>query len=140
MSWSTGTLPDVALESVKDSAYLAPAPDAARSVAHYNAPTSQNSYVAIEYLRAESLRLSSACKDLGREFEALNDRPFNWGAHAAYQRRLRHFRGLLANHSLALDWTLHPPCGNKGQRVRRFRAIRALPTDFPVIATATDAE
>ena len=54
--------------------------------------------------------------------------------------KLRHFRGLLANHRLALHWMLHPPCGNNGQRVGWFSAILAPPADFQIIATATDAE
>lgn len=67
---------------------------------------------AFEYLRAESLRLSADCTRLRQELDALRDTtPFDFGAHATYQRKLRCFRGLLANHRLALEWMQHPPCG-----------------------------
>jgi hypothetical protein len=29
----------------------------------------------------------------------------------AYRRRRQEYLGLLANHVIALQWTLHPPCG-----------------------------
>ena len=92
------------------------------------------------YLRAESLQLSADCERLRDEFEALRERPFDWGAHATLQQRLRHFRGLLANHRLALEWTAHPPCGVNAPPSRCFRGILAPRTDFPVIAIAADSE
>jgi len=95
---------------------------------------------ALAYLRAESLRLSSDFERLQREFNALRDLPFDYRAHAACQQKLRHFRGLLANHRLALQWMQDPPCGVNTLRPRRFCAILARPADFPVIAVAANGE
>lgn len=104
------------------------------------APTSQNRRTAVAYLRAESLRLSAECELLRRDFEALRDIPFDRVAYAACKRQLRHFRGLLANHKLALEWMQYPPCGVNAPRPRCFCAILAPPTDFPVISGAADSE
>jgi hypothetical protein len=54
-------------------------------------------------------RLSEQFRTLQREFEAL--RSANVSEWAAFQLKLQEHRGLLANHHIALEWTLYPPCG-----------------------------
>jgi hypothetical protein len=102
--------------------------------------TSHFRYDAVTYLRAESLRLSADCERLRREFEAIRERPFDWDAHATFQRKLRQFRGLLANHRLALDWTANPPGDVNARRCRGSRGILARRTDFQAVAIAADPE
>jgi hypothetical protein len=90
---------------------------------------------ALPYLRAESLRLSAECNLLVREFEALREIPFDPVAHASYRRKLRHFRGLLANHKLAWEWTQYPPCAVSSPRPLYFSAVLVRRTDFPIGVT-----
>jgi len=112
----------------------------ASSTARYNAPTSHDRRAAIAYLRAESLQLSADYELLRCEFEALRDGPFDRTANAACQRKLRHLRALLANHTLAWTWTQYPPCGVSAPRPPCLCAILAPATDFPIIAVAADSE
>ena len=87
---------------------------------------------ALCYLRTESLRLSADYQLLVREFDVLVERPFDLDAHAAWRRKLRDFRGLLANHKLAWEWMQYPPCDANSPRPHYFCAVAARRTDFPI--------
>ena len=99
-------------------------------------PTSQSRHGAVAYLQAESLQLSADFDALTREFEVIVERPFDRSAHAMWRRKLREFRGLLANHRLAWQWAQYPPCAVDARPLRCFCAIVAPPTDFPVTSAA----
>ena len=64
---------------------------------------------AFAYLRAESACLVEEGQALRRELETLMGAPFDIKACLTYYHKLRAYRGLLANHALALRWTMHPP-------------------------------
>src|SRR5262249_38887081 len=70
---------------------------------------------------------------LAGERKALGDRPFEPDAHLAWRQKLRQFRGLLANHRLAWQWTMYPPCGVNGPAPCSC-AGSAMPTEIPGIA------
>ena len=66
----------------------------------------------LTYLRAEHGHLTERFRTLRREFEGLRSANVsNVSERAAFELKLREHRGLLANHRIALEWTLHPPCG-----------------------------
>ena len=66
----------------------------------------------LAYLRAEHARLAEQLRTLCSEFKALLRSPHvprhGW---AVYARRMGEHRGLLANHRIALEWMMYPPCG-----------------------------
>ena len=76
------------------------------------APTRSHRLTRIEqlrYLRAEHSRLTEQFRTLRSEFETLRGADIaEW---AAFQLKLQEYLGLLANHHIALEWTLYPPCG-----------------------------
>jgi len=125
-------LHNLALEFCEKSLLRASDVGCGRLVPHYNAPTSYDRHAAIAYLRAESLQLSADYDLLLREFKALFEGPFEPDAHQTWRQKLRQFRGLLANHRLAWQWTIYPPCGVGAPRRCSYAAL-ATPTDFPVI-------
>ena len=65
----------------------------------------------LAYLSAERRWLDEQGVALRREFEALRQARFPRVACDAYLRRRREHWGFLANHLIALQWTVHPPCG-----------------------------
>ena len=77
------------------------------------------------YLRDERRRLMQQHRRLFRDFKALRAAwfpPVEWAAH---RERVHEFQGLLANHRIAYQWALHPPCG-------RIRATQRPPSAAPV--------
>jgi len=65
----------------------------------------------LAYLFAERQRLNEQRLAFRREFDALRQAGFPRIAWDAYRRRRQEYLGLVANHVIALQWTLHPPCG-----------------------------
>ena len=67
----------------------------------------------LAYLRAEHARLVEQFRTLRSEFEAALLRNAHVPRHgwSTYAQRIGEHRSLLANHRIALEWTLFPPCG-----------------------------
>ena len=64
---------------------------------------------AVAYLRAESACLVQYCAALRKDLIQLGGVPFDAASCATYCHKLRAYRGLLANHALAIRWMTHPP-------------------------------
>ena len=58
-----------------------------------------------------------------RDFKALRITCFPPAEWAAHCERMREFQGLLANHCIAYQWALYPPCG----RIRANWRLSAAP-------------
>jgi len=72
---------------------------------------------AFTYLLAESRCLAEQANILRQECEALRRAPFTMQACAAYNLKLREYRALVANHALAIKWTV-----NRRERLMRASA------------------
>jgi hypothetical protein len=64
---------------------------------------------ALAYLLAESACLAENCCVLRDDLATLLSAPFDSEGFVTYRHKLRAHRGLLANHVLALRWTVHSP-------------------------------
>jgi hypothetical protein len=60
---------------------------------------------ALGYLRVESASLAKDCSALRHELETILRAPFDMSACVTYRKKLWAYRGLLANHALAVRWT-----------------------------------
>jgi len=64
---------------------------------------------ALTYLRAESACLVEQANALREELARLQSSTISNETCRQYCHKLRAYRGLLANHALALKWMMHPP-------------------------------
>jgi len=97
----------------------------------------------LAYLHAESLRLLAQHRELQRQFESLR------GPHlcrtnegVTYRQRLREHWGLLANHRVALEWALYPPCGRTGASSPLMcrKDLFSVPLQAPALAVPHERE
>jgi len=97
----------------------------------------------LAYLHAESLRLLAQHRELQRQFESLRGphlcRTNEW---VAYRQRLREHWGLLANHRVALEWALYPPCGRTGASSPLMcrKDLFSVPLQAPALAVPHERE
>lgn len=77
------------------------------------------------YLAAERRRLAKFRRSLQIEFQIVRRADFPPDKLSGYRQRLFEYRSLLANHWIAVEWTLFPPCGiRSAEQSRHERSLR----------------